>query len=61
MGMKARHLLTPMEFLNTCQDGTNIDNMAGAKGDGKVVPLQTWTGSEGSWRLRLPDFKAVGT
>jgi len=28
---------------------------------GKAVPLQTWTGPEGSSRLRLPDFKTVGT
>jgi hypothetical protein len=28
---------------------------------GKVVPLQAWTGSEGSRRLRLPDFKTIGT
>ena len=24
---------------------------------GKAIPLQAWTGSEGSRRLRLPDFK----
>jgi hypothetical protein len=28
---------------------------------GKVTPLQAWTGPEGSERLRLPDFKTVGT
>jgi len=28
---------------------------------GKAIPVQTWTGSEGSRRLRLPDFKKVGT
>ena len=28
---------------------------------GKAVPLQPWTGPEGSSRLRLPDFKTVGT
>jgi hypothetical protein len=28
---------------------------------GKAIPLQAWTGPEGSRRLRLPDFKAVGT
>ena len=27
----------------------------------KVIPLQAWTGREGSRRLRLPDFKTVGT
>jgi len=26
------------------------------KGKGKAVPLQTWTGPEGSRKLRLPDF-----
>jgi hypothetical protein len=31
------------------------------KGKGKAVPSQTWTGPEGSRRLRLPDFKRVGT
>ena len=24
--------------------------------EGKAVPLQVWTGSEGSRKLRLPDF-----
>ena len=28
---------------------------------GKTIVLQAWTGSEGSRRLRLPDFKTVGT
>jgi hypothetical protein len=28
---------------------------------GKTTPLQAWTGPEGSRRLRLPDFKTVGT
>ena len=27
----------------------------------KAIPLQAWTGLEGSRRLRLPDFKTVGT
>ena len=31
------------------------------KGKGKVIPLQAWTGHEGSRRLRFPDFKTVGT
>jgi len=29
--------------------------------EGKAIPLQTWTGPEGSRRLRLPDFKTIGT
>jgi len=31
------------------------------KGKGKAIPLQAWTGSEGSRRLRFPDFKTVGS
>ena len=31
------------------------------KGKGKAIPLQAWTGPEGSRRMRLPDFKTVGT
>jgi len=27
----------------------------------KAVPLRDWTGPEGSRRLRLPDFKTIGT
>jgi hypothetical protein len=28
---------------------------------GKAIPLQAWTGPEGSGSLRLPDFKTIGT
>jgi hypothetical protein len=28
---------------------------------GKEIPLQIWTSPEGSRRLRLPDFKTIGT
>jgi len=31
------------------------------KGKGKTIPLQAWTGPEGSRMLRLPDFKTIGT
>jgi len=31
------------------------------KGKGKEIPLQAWTGPEGSRKLRLPDFKTIGT
>ena len=27
----------------------------------KAIPLQFWTGPEGSRKLRLPDFKTIGT
>jgi hypothetical protein len=29
--------------------------------NGKAIPLQAWTGPEDSRRLRLPDFKTIGT
>jgi len=28
---------------------------------GKAIPLQAWTGPDGSRRLRLPNFKTIGT
>jgi hypothetical protein len=28
---------------------------------GKAIPLEAMTGPEGSRRLRLPDFKTIGT
>ena len=28
---------------------------------GKAIPLQAWTGPEGSRRLRLTDFKTIDT
>jgi hypothetical protein len=28
---------------------------------GKAIPLQGWTGPEGSSRFRLPDFKTIST
>jgi len=33
----------------------------GLKGKGKAIPLQDWTGPEGSRRLRLLDFRTTGT
>ena len=31
------------------------------KDKNKEIPLQAWTGPDGSRRLRLPDFKTVDT
>ena len=28
---------------------------------GKAIPLQAWTGPDGSRRMRFPDFKTIGT
>jgi hypothetical protein len=35
---------------------TNKQTNAVKAGKGKVVPLQAWTGPEGSRKLRFPDF-----
>jgi len=35
--------------------------ISSTKGKGKAIPLQAWTGPEGSRRLRLPDFKKINT
>jgi hypothetical protein len=37
------------------------EHQSKGKGNGKAIPLQTLTGPEGSRRLRLPDFKKIGT
>jgi hypothetical protein len=29
--------------------------------NGKAIPLQAWTGPEGSGRLKLPDFNTIGS
>ena len=33
----------------------------GRASKGKAIPVQAWTGPEGSRRLRLLDFKTIGT
>ena len=42
------HLLTLLDMVNV-------------KGKGKVIPVQAWTGPDGSRRSRLPDVKTIGT
>jgi len=39
----------------------NILRGAGKKVKGQAIPLQAWTGPEGSRRLMLPDFKTIDT
>jgi hypothetical protein len=38
-----------------------IQNIIFNKSSGKAIPLQAWSGPEGSRRLRLPQFNRVGT
>jgi hypothetical protein len=46
--------------LGSIQPITEMDKGKG-KGRGKAIPLQVWTGPEGSRRLRVSDFKTIGT
>jgi hypothetical protein len=37
------------------------DMITHTKDKGKAIPLEVWRGPKGSRRLRLPDFKTIGT
>jgi len=39
---------------------SKIASINPGKGKGKAIPLQAWTGPEGSRRLRFPYFKTIG-
>jgi hypothetical protein len=43
------------------QKGDYVNETPLFKGEGKAIPLQAWTGPEGSRSLRLPDFTTIGT
>jgi len=47
------HIFLSSLFSNTLSINSSLDV--------KAIPLQAWTGPEGSRRLRLTDFKAIGT
>jgi hypothetical protein len=42
-------------------EGCVDQTYSGGGKKGKAIPLQTWTGPEGSRRLKFPDFKTIGT
>jgi len=44
-----------------CAILANLKHYGLYRGKGKAIPLQAWSGPEGSRRLRLPDFKTIGT
>ena len=51
-----------VKFSASTRDGNIIGKILfSLVGKGKTIPLQAWTGPEGSRRLRLPDLKSVGT
>jgi len=43
------------------QTMASMGNFEAKKQYVRAIPLQAWTGPEGSRRLRLPDFKTIGT
>jgi hypothetical protein len=45
----------PQEGVSTFVTGSNLYV------EGKEIPVQFWIGPDGSRRLRLPDFKIIGT
>jgi hypothetical protein len=45
-------------FVNFCD---TAESFLKSKGKGKAFPLQAWTGPRGCRRLRLQDFKTIGT
>jgi hypothetical protein len=48
--------------LNIMTHRTGQNNLYVINGcKGKAIPLQAWTGPEGSRSSRLPDFKTIGT
>jgi hypothetical protein len=47
-----------MDLINGRTEYENIQQPLYLK---KAVPLQAWTGPEGSRRLRFPDFKTIRT
>jgi len=42
-------------------DGTRKLTNSVVQGKGKTIPVQSWTGTNVSRRLRLPDFMTIGT
>jgi len=43
-------------YIESRKQRTSLKNVKG-----KAIPVQAWTGPEGSRRLRIPDFKTVST
>jgi len=48
-------------FLKTAEIAENKCSQVFTYSKGKAIPLQALTGPEGFRRLRLPDFKTIGT
>ena len=58
-----RHCNFPLTQCFRPNYGLGVDSAPNRNeyGKDKAIPLQAWTGPEGSRSLRLPDFKTIGT
>ena len=54
-------LYSTVPICGTLQENRNTDYRFPTIYMYKVIPLQAWTGPEGSRSLRLPDFKTIST
>jgi len=48
------------KFLSECLPNSMLESLEYG-GKAKAIPLQDWTGPEGSRRVRFLDFKTIGT
>jgi len=53
--------LSSINFYVLCLEDTLYLLPVNCKDKGKAIPLQAWRDPKGSRRMRLPDFKTVGT
>jgi hypothetical protein len=61
--VKCREFFTLAEETSSEKNGAACSSSVNRqfKGKGKAIPLQAWTGPEDCRRLRLLDFKTIGT
>ena len=56
-----RYLCIILFSVGECRENRRGEGRTSLDGTGTAVPLQAWTGPEGSSRLRPPDIKTIGT
>jgi hypothetical protein len=61
IGRISEHPKQHCDYLTKSQFSALVLFTKSGKGKGKATPSQALTGTEGSRRLRLPDFKTIGT
>jgi len=57
--IRLNRLFSCHKYKRTKEMEENYRNSGGSTG--KAIPVQSWKGSEGSRRLRTPDFMTIGT